>query len=395
MALDVESLHGRIADVCSFDRLPFSNFPDVFGAPGRRFLDANEEPFRMWRKMMDVGPPDNAEITTESVWTKKELEAPSAIDLHRRTAVLDQMGIARQLVFPGIVALAVPLATGLTRFQPPPTPEGVQAAVDLLAVYNEWAGELTRKHDRLRVAGGMTSNVAPEVLTKKVEEIIAAGLKVLLIPSRIPPCGVSPGDPVLDPFYARLAEANVVLTLRGGAFAAGYRSSEVWGKTPESVWAGGSSRLKDVVGIALHEAEETFLTAMVLGGVFERHPKLRLGVLKVGAGWLGPLAERMDRGLPPFLSWDHLPKRPSEYLARNVRVTPLADAGDKANRYEPIELYFERYPSIRACFCYASDYPLTEGGQWSLRNFHERVAPQGDAIVERFFCENGEWLLPG
>ena len=395
MPVSLESLHGRVMDVCSFDRLPFSQIPDVFGAAGRRFLDANEAPFRPWIALMGESKPDNSEITPETVWVNKEMAAPSSIDLTRRPAVLDMMGIDRQLMFPAVLVLAVPLATGVTRFKPQPSPEGIQAARDLLDVYNEWAGDLTKKYDRLRIAGGMVTNVTPDALAKKVGQAIATGVKAVLIPGRIPPCGISPADPALDPFYAQLAEAGVTLTLRGGAFAAGYRASEVWGTTPESVWKGGTSRLKDATGVtSLHEAEETFLTAMVLGGVFERHPKLRFGLFKLGASWIGPLAERMDRGQPPFAYPDHLPMKPSEYLARNVRVTPLADAGDKGDRYEPVEVYFQRYPAIKNCYCYGSDFPLTEGGQWSLRRFYERVAPLGDDIVEKFFCENGKLVLP-
>jgi predicted TIM-barrel fold metal-dependent hydrolase len=395
MTKTLEALHGRVMDVCSFDRLPFSHYADVFGAAGRRFLEANEEPFRPWTRVMGASKPDTAEITPETVWASKEMDAPSAIDLTRRPAVLDMMGIDRQLMFPALLVMLVPLATGITRFQPPPSAEGVKAAVDLLDIYNEWAGDLTKRFDRLRIAGGMTTNVTPEAMAKQADRIIAAGVKVLLIPSRIPPGGVSPGDPVLDPFYARLAEANIVLTLRGGAFAAGYRSSEVWGATPDSVWAGGTSRIKDATTVtSLHEAEETFLTAMVMGGVFERHPTLRFGLFKLGASWIGPLAERMDRGQPPFFFSDHLPMKPSEYLARNVRVTPLADAGDKGDAYEPVEVYFQRYPQIRNCYCYGSDFPLTEGGKWSLNRFYDRVAPLGDEIIEKFFVTNGQLVLP-
>src|SRR5829696_678627 len=39
-------------------------------------------------------------IEYETVWKHKGPDAPSAIDLTRRTAVLDEMGVRRQLVFP-------------------------------------------------------------------------------------------------------------------------------------------------------------------------------------------------------------------------------------------------------------------------------------------------------
>ena len=39
---------------------------------------------------------------------------------------------------------------------------------------------------------------------------------------------------------------------------------------------------------------EILLTSMVMGGVFERFPALRFGIIEFGAQWIGPLAERMD-----------------------------------------------------------------------------------------------------
>ena len=44
----------------------------------------------------------------------------------------------------------------------------------------------------------------------------------------------------------------------------------------------------------MHFAPENYVAAMVLGGVFERHPHLRFGVIELSASWIGPLAERLD-----------------------------------------------------------------------------------------------------
>lgn len=140
----------------------------------------------------------------------------------------------------------------------------------------------------------------------------------------------------------------------------------------------------------VHLPVSTYLTAMVLGGVFERHPDLRFGAIEVGAGWLGPLADNLDMWagtvhrdrLRPFLSMP-----PSAYLARNVRVTPYNDI-------EPIELYLERYPHLASCYCYATDYPHIEGGKDSLARATARIAHLGHDVVEQFITTNGELLLP-
>src|SRR3546814_14647159 len=46
-------------------------------------------------------------ISDENVWTVKGVAAPGAVDMGRRIAVMDQMGIARQLIFPTFGLLAM------------------------------------------------------------------------------------------------------------------------------------------------------------------------------------------------------------------------------------------------------------------------------------------------
>jgi hypothetical protein len=48
-------------------------------------------------------------------------------------------------------------------------------------------------------------------------------------------------------------------------------------------------------------AEENFIASLVINGVFERHPRLRFGIIECGAQWLGPLVGRTE------MVWDHFP----------------------------------------------------------------------------------------
>jgi predicted TIM-barrel fold metal-dependent hydrolase len=134
-----------------------------------------------------------------------------------------------------------------------------------------------------------------------------------------------------------------------------------------------------------------FVQVMVLGGVFERHPQLRYGAIEVGSNWLAPLAENLDmwavhyeKRLSSLLSM-----KPSEYIARNVRVCPF-----NIGLFEPVWEHLERYPNLQDCYCYSTDYPHTEGGVDIARKFYEKVAPLGDEVVEKFFVKNAEWILP-
>jgi len=392
MSVTQESLYGRVLDISSLEQMRLDRYPEEFGERARRSLEASAEVFRplelAFGSDAKADVPDTMEITAETVWsTQKYGTAPSASDLLRRPAVLDAMGIHRQLVFPVIGLLTMQYLLGDNAAAAEATAEQLDAGWEAIDAYNEWAADITtRCLDRVRVVAVLAlaakPGVTPDALVEESQRLISSGVRALVIPSGRPPAGLSPADPALDPFYATLAEANVALLLRGGLWTR-YRATEVWGDVPR----GGAFPFLDPTFIThVHQAEENFLTAMVIGGVFERHPTLRFGIVKVGASWIGPLADRMDHGMPPFMVPDHLPLKPSEYLSRNVRVSVFG--------HEPVDTYFDRYPMIRDMFCYSSDFPAHGGGEWSLRTLHERLKPVGDDVIEGFFCRNAELLLP-
>src|SRR2546423_5117789 len=67
------------------------------------------------------------------------------------------------------------------------------------------------------------------------------------------------------------------------------------------------------------------VSSMVMGGVFERFPKLRVAFLEAGVGWVPFMMDRLDRSYDvwsgrkykEFSEW--LKKKPSEYI-RSGRI---------------------------------------------------------------------------
>lgn len=392
--MTLESLLGRVRDVDAHEQIPVPQYPEVFGERGQRFVDANPA---LWERMkrafssdeqrLDLNHRDVGEINQKSVWTFKGSLAPSSADMNRRPAVMDEMGIKRQLIFPtmGLLALVQSLGGGFNGV-PKATPEQQQVGLDALDAYNEWAGSFTRKYpDRLSIVGMLSSSnpgLTPEGLVRKAEALIATGVKAVSIVTGEPPAGLSPAHPELDAFYATLTDHDVALVFHPPA-GAGFRKTDVWG-----VFPGSNGDVS--FATALHASEENFLTVMIMGGVLERHPKLRIGIIENGASWLGPLAERLDvaatsNPLNGVRRASHIKLTPSEYLARQVRTSVLL--------HEPVEVWLERYPKLQDCYCYSSDFPHVEGGQWSLQEFYRRVSPLGDDIVEKFFVKNPQLLL--
>jgi predicted TIM-barrel fold metal-dependent hydrolase len=64
---------------------------------------------------------------------------------------------------------------------------------------------------------------------------------------------------------------------------------------------------------------------MLLGGVFERHPKLKIVCVEADAGWVPHYMYRMDHAFKRHRNWlppgQALSKMPSEYFRENVYTT--------------------------------------------------------------------------
>jgi predicted TIM-barrel fold metal-dependent hydrolase len=338
---------------------------------------------------------DETPISHETVWNLKGASAPSAIDLNRRPDVLDRMGIARQLVYPtfGLAALVMALDPFARQFF------GVSDAVDCpkigreaIGAHNRWAVETTRtSNQRVRPVGLILTD-SVEGMVQQARDLIAAGIRALMIPANNPPGGTSPADAALDPFWAACAEADIPVTLHLGS-ERGFISSMNWSANVEVFKPSFKStmefNIEPLACATIHYAPENFVAAMVMGGVFERHPRLRFGVIELSAAWIGPLAERLDMWTTTMFAsrfkW-LLPLRPSEYIARNVRVTPFY--------FEPVDRYLERYPQLSDVYCYSTDYPHFEGGEDSKRVFAETLKGVSADLRDKFFYRNGSLLLP-
>ncbi len=132
------------------------------------------------------------------------------------------------------------------------------------------------------------------------------------------------------------------------------------------------------------QAAEIFLTAMVFGGVFERHPTLTILISELGIGWLAGLAERMDAMAGPMASplvigEYELPLQPLEYVRRNVRISPLPSA-----EQSPREL-LEHMPEVPV---FSSDYPHFEGNPDPVGHYRSELADVDPSVRSGFLSEN-------
>ena len=131
------------------------------------------------------------------------------------------------------------------------------------------------------------------------------------------------------------------------------------------------------------------LNALIIDGVLMRHPELRIGVIELGATWVPGWMRQLDSAHEAFRKNEErlqrMDLRPSEYVQRQVRVTPYPheDTGWTIANTGPDVCLF------------SSDYPHVEGGRNPIARFERSMDAAGtsDAARERFYIENFADLL--
>ena len=172
--------------------------------------------------------------------------------------------------------------------------------------YNRWIAEYCGTHPHRLLGCGQTAMRSPEEGIADLHEIAALGLRGVMMPGV--PAVEDYDSTVYDPFWEAAVELGLplsfhILTTR----AERTRGPKMNGFL--SIVRG----CQDVLGM------------FVLGGVFERHPDLRIVCVEADAGWVPHFMYRMDHAYKRHRYWlppgQELSRLPSEYFAESVYVT--------------------------------------------------------------------------
>lgn len=372
----IESLRGRLTDCDAHLQLSPAQFEAAMGAEFSKTYEQLENR-RLGMDMIRsaVASSDSVVLDKDNVWTLKGWSSPAAFDAGARLEALDLMGIDRQILFP----IAFFAAIAVSR---------MPGAADAASRYNDfvldWASDAK---GRLRPVAMLPMLDVEEALAE-ARRTIDKGAYAVNISCGHPPAGLSPADPAWDPLWAMLAEANVPALLHVGSEAGFF--DKAWAKIPSlqaNALPGGGEALGPFSLATFHYAAQLYITSLILGGVFERHPNLRFGAIELTAQWVGPMAEMLDQRVDVFARRMSklLSKKPSEYLSSQVRVTPFW--------WEPVDVYIERY-GLEDVYVFSTDFPHPEGGKEPVQRLFDRVSPLGEELTEKFFVTNGDLLLP-
>lgn len=252
--------------------------PEVY----RDYLDpAFHEQFDRHQEELTAGRMVNQAFVDEWDEETGDREMKAAYDSTVRDRVLDQEGVAAEVLFPDADVLGTgrlassPFGSGLA--------SGVGAEPDAVRAgaraHNRWLADFVAESPARRIGVAVIPVTAG--IDESVEEIHRAaesGLKGAMIPTRWfeQPAYL---DPVYEPVWAACEEAGLVLHTHSGAGPADYTEGPGF--------------------VSIYAAEAWWWAArpfwvLLLAGVFERHPRLCYSIAENGAWWVPDLLQRMD-----------------------------------------------------------------------------------------------------
>jgi len=281
-----------------------------------------------------------------------------SFDIDVRLRQMDAEGIAAEILHPATQCATLPFFFVVNK---PRSPE-IRAAGQ--RAYHRWLA------DFMAGADGRLVGIAEPGPCLDMDETIAElrwcadhGYRGAFLPGATADPALPPlSDPYFEPFWATCDELGLVLEVHAG-----------WGQSQEATWelfdlikkfvaehAGDPTVRSEQVGDMMQEGEGSRLRLdlgprramwqLMLGGVFDRHPTLKLALVEVRADWVLPtlahLDDRFARGGVPMAH------KPSEYYQRNVVVTPSSPHRCEVEMRG--ELGIDR-------FLFGQDYPHWEG----------------------------------
>jgi predicted TIM-barrel fold metal-dependent hydrolase len=309
-----------------------------------------------YRQRMLKGLPSNLDYPTFAA----AYSDPQAILRH-----LDEVGYEQAVLFPNYgIIFERPLADDL------------RATLTNMGAWNRWVADVAAAGGgRLRPVGHVSLRDG-QWLEAQLAALSSAGIRMaLMAPALVD------GKPLSHPDLARAWSAFV----DNGITPVFHVANQP--RVFDDAWYG-----EDLIGgvsvmntIFLWQAAALAITDLILGGVLERLPDLRIGVMELSARWV-PLHLQLMDGSYRFTARFNgesapISLAPSDYFRRQVRVAAFPQEG-------PAELLERAGDLFMAC----SDYPHTEGTNTPFDDY-AAVGATRDGASAGFFGDNVKFLL--
>ena len=312
----------------------------------------------------------------------QSIRVPGGYDPDARIADMDRDGIDAAVLYPSIALFFGPV-------DPIPALRDVDFVTDCQRAYNEWVAEYCAGYpDRLFGIATVPLQDPERAVAEADRAVTQLGLKGVTVRPSAYIDELPLNHSVYDRFWAACQDLDVPVAFHPGVHVDTPGACRKFGLVAESenIMVSntavnelyGGSGLGQAVGNTVDMI--VTLARMLMGGVCERFPRLRLLFLEAGGGWIPTQLERMDEQVKAFpLEKRWLSLLPSEYFRRQCY------AGFEAEEW-----------NLAACaewlgvdrVLWASDYPHPEFHPDVVKDVRAGVAHLPDGDQRRILGQN-------
>ena len=317
------------------------------------------------------------EKNEEELMIRKNYDALGSFNSKDRSEALDLLGVQSQLVFPT---------------SPNVWLESLEHGDDIDMLYS--VAEATNRaqidfcsDDKrlLPVTYIPLANIDRSIEIAKLA--IQSGSSALLIPWACPK-NHSTSHIGFEPIWSMAEESGIPILFHvGSADFVLPKAHSLNGMPKVKDFHGGEENFRSISYMAISSGPMQALSLLILDGVLERHPHLKFGVIELGSVWVPGFMKQLDSAFEAFSRHEErlqsLSLKPSEYINRQVRVTPYPT--------EPTGWVIKEAGSD--IFMFSSDYPHVEGGRNPLARFEKSIEGISHEAQDKFFRLNFENLM--
>jgi predicted TIM-barrel fold metal-dependent hydrolase len=247
--------------------------------------------------------------------------SPAYRDKDVRLATMDAQGIGKAILF-ATLGLSVEHLLA----------DDIDLLYQLYRAFNEWVDDDWgfHYHDRI-YAPPFIPLAEVDRAVAELDWALDRGARVITLRPG-PAYGRSPADPYLDPFWARVDEARVLVTFHAyGGQPEPYDTAfrQMWARPPVTNQA--HATMLQYALNPLHRPVMDTMIALVLGNLFGRFPHVRVASIENGSGWVPFVLYSLDHAGTNLVerrveTFDGtLVGRPSDIFRQRIWVSPFPE----------------------------------------------------------------------
>ncbi len=349
----------------------------------RRYLLEGEECFaprqqEVERELARHADPDYRAKDAAEIMLRKNFEATGSLFQEDRPAALDHLGFSSQLVFNTYLNKHISYLEADS--------DDLDLIYGLAAAHNRAMWGFCEGDRRLLPTAYVPLADFGRTLAM-AKECLETGFSALLVPSACPRTH-SPSHVELFGLWSMAQDAGIPIVLHVGGGARLLDPNYFQNGLPiPPDFHGGAENFRSVDYMAIPVPPMQTLATLILDGILDQHPRMMIGVIEQGAGWIPSWMRYLDSAYDAFLRHeDRLKKlsmKPSEFVKRQIRATPYPteDVG---------WIIRESAPEIAL---FSSDYPHVEGGRNPIKRFETTLGDASETIRSKFYRENFVGLM--